>query len=104
MLIMLNILINDLADHPESIIYKFMNDAKLRQESCTMNERTRIHRDIDKLEKRAHGSLMIFNKEKNKLILVQCNLAYNQKVSSSPAEKIIWTIMDCTLNILFRYE
>lgn len=64
---MLNILINDLADHPESIIYKFMNDAKLRQETCTMNERTRIHRDTDKLEKQTHRSLMIFNKEKANL-------------------------------------
>jgi len=66
-----------------------MNDAELRQETCTMNERTRIHRDIDKLEKRAHRSLMIFNKEKSKLILVQCKLTYNQKLSSSPAEKEI---------------
>jgi len=55
-----------------------------------MNDgRTRIHRDIDKVEKWAHRSLMIFNKEKSKLILVQCKLTYNQKLSSSPAEKEI---------------
>lgn len=78
MLILLNILVNDLADRPESIIYKLMNDG-----------RTRIHRDIDKVEKWAHRSLMIFNKEKSKLILVQCKLTYNQKLSSSPAEKEI---------------
>lgn len=40
LLILFNVLISDLGDDPGCITSKFINDAKLRGETCTMNGRT----------------------------------------------------------------
>lgn len=52
-----------------------------------MNDRTRIHRDLDNLENCANRNLMTFYKEENKLLhLGQCKPTHNQRIGSSPAE------------------
>ncbi|KAJ7422417.1 rna-directed dna polymerase from mobile element jockey-like [Pitangus sulphuratus] len=52
----------------EQTVSKFADDTKLRGVADTPKGCAAIHRDLNRLEKGAHRNLMMFNKEKGKVL------------------------------------
>ena len=73
--------ISDIDDEIECTLSKFADDTKLRGVVDSAEGRDAIHRDLDKLGRRALVSLTRFNKAKCKVLhLGQANSIYTYKL------------------------
>ena len=62
--VLFNAVINDLDDGTECSLIKLANDRKLGGAVDTLESRAAMQKDLVRLEKRADGNLMKFNKGK----------------------------------------
>ncbi|GAB0206599.1 mitochondrial enolase superfamily member 1 [Grus japonensis] len=63
-----NIFISDLDDGIKCTLMKFVDDAKLSGEVDTLEGRSTLQEELDRLEERANKNLMKFNKDKCKIL------------------------------------